>query len=312
MNERLKKLFTDNDSMPKSLRRGKYLFCYAMLLPALVSFGVFYIWINFNSILMAFRENIGGGNYVYTFDNFKKIIQYLGTPDHDLRIGLENALLYFAAGICVSFPLSFVLSYFLFKKVTGYSFFRIIFMLPSIISGIVYVTVYVNVLNFDGPVYLLVKNLFGIEIPSLLQQNETATPTIIFYTIWTGFGSIIILFQSAMNRLPREIIECGQLDGISWIKEMTRIVAPMIWPTINTMLVLQITGIFSGGGPILLFGTNGGNKTMTLSYYIFRAVYENAGTEFPAAVGVFFTLFSFPIVMLVRYLLDKVDPGVEY
>ena len=36
------------------------------------------------------------------------------------------------------------------------------------ISGIVYVTVYINVLGFDGPVYTLVKKLFGYEIPSLL------------------------------------------------------------------------------------------------------------------------------------------------
>ena len=86
----------------------------------------------------------------------------------------------------------------------------------------------------------------------------------------------------------------------------------MIWPTIYTMIVLQMTGIFSSGGPILLFETNGGNRTMTISYFIFRSVYENAGTEFPAAVGVFFTLFSFPLVVAVRYFLGKVDPGVEY
>ena len=185
-------------------------------------------------------------------------------------------------------------------------------MLPSIISAVVYVTVYVNVLNFDGPIYLIVKKLFGYEIPSLLTDSKTATPTIIIYTLWTGFGTSIILFQSAMSRLPQEIIECGQLDGISWVREMLQIVTPMIWPTVYTMLILQITGIFSGGGPILLFGTNGGNKTMTLSFFIFRAVYDNAGTELPAAVGVFFTLFSFPLVLIVRWLLGKVDPGVEY
>ena len=115
-----------------------------------------------------------------------------------------------------------------------------------------------------------------------------------------------------MSRLPREVIECGQLDGIPWWREMLQIVTPMIWPTVYTMIVLQVTGLFNGGGPILLFGTGGGNKTMTLSYYIFRAVYENAGTQFPAAVGVFFTLFSFPLVLLVRWGLGKVDPGVEY
>ncbi len=312
MREFFKKLFTDRDDMPKSLRRGKYVFCYTMLIPTIVSFAVFYVWVNFNSILMAFQVNTGGRNYIYSLDSFRQIIEFLGRPDHDLRIGLNNTLIYFAVGVCINLPLTYLFSYFLFKKVTGYKFFRVIFMLPSMISGIVYVTVYINVLGFDGPVYTLVKKLFGYEIPSLLANNATATPTIIMYTLWTGFGTSVILFQSAMNRLPREVIECGQLDGISWVRELFQIVTPMIWPTVYTMLVLQVTGIFAGGGPILLFGTNGGNRTMTLSFYIFRAVYEGAGTEFPAAVGVFFTLFSFPIVLIVRYVLGKVDPGVEY
>jgi len=308
----IKKLFADKDDMPKSMRRGKYLFCYTMLLPTIAAFAVFYVWINFNSILMAFQHYTGSGKFEYSLYNFRQIISYLGTPDSDLRIGFFNTLIYFAVGLCINLPLSFLFSYFLFKKVTGYKFFRVIFMLPSIISAVVYVTVYVNVLNFDGPIYTIVKKLFGYEIPSLLAQNSTATPTIIMYTLWTGFGTSIILFQSAMSRLPREVIECGQLDGIPWWREMLQIVTPMIWPTVYTMIVLQVTGLFNGGGPILLFGTGGGNRTMTLSYYIFRAVYENAGTEFPAAVGVFFTLFSFPLVLLVRWGLGKVDPGVEY
>ena len=307
-----KKLFRYYDDMPASFRKGKYVFCYGMLSVTLIAFAVFYVWINFNSILMAFQRNLGGGKTEYTFDNFRQIITYLKMPDSDLHIGLINTLKYFVVGMFISLPLAYLFSYFLFKKVSGYKFFRVIFMFPSIVSAVVYVAVYINVLTFDGPVYVLIKNLFGKELPSLLTNNSTATPTIIIYTVWTSFGVSIILFQSAMSRLPREVIESGQLDGISWWRELLQIVTPMIWPTIYTMIVLQISGIFSSGGPILLFETNGGNRTMTISYFIFRSVYENAGTEFPAAVGVFFTLFSFPLVVAVRYFLGKVDPGVEY
>ncbi len=300
------------DDMPKSFRKGKYLFCYSMLAVTIINFAVFYVGINFNSILMAFQRNLGGGKYEYTLDNFRWVVDMLGMKDSALQIGLVNTLKYFAVDTFLSFPLCYIFSYFLFKKVTGYKTFRVIFMLPSIISSIVYVTVYINVLNFDGPFYVLLDKTFGYEIPSLLADVATATPTIIAYTVWTGFGVNVILFQSAMSRLPQEVIECGQLDGISWWKELLLVITPMIWPTMYTMLVLQVTGIFSGGGPILLFGTNGGNGTMTISFYIFRAVYENAGTEGPAAVGVFFTCFSFPLVLAIRYFLGKVDPECEY
>lgn len=308
----LKNAFTDKDDMPKSLRKGKYLFCYGLLSVTLISFAVFYVWINVNSIVMAFQTNDGFGNIVYSFNNFRDIFANLKHPDSELTIGLINTFIYFGVGLFINLPLCFMFSYFLYKKVTGYKFYRVIFMLPSIISAIVYVTVYINVWDYGGPIYVLAEKIFGYEIPALLQNSSTATPTIIIYTIWTSFGTNVILFQSAMNRLPEDVIEAGQLEGIGWARELFQIVEPMIWPTIYTVVILQVTGIFAGGGPILLFGTNGGYKTMTLSYFIFRAVYESAGAEFPAAVGVFFTLFSFPLVLGIRWLLGKVDPEVEY
>ena len=144
----------------------------------------------------------------------------------------------------------------------------------------------------------------------------TATPTIIAFTIWTGLGVNMILYLGAMNRLPQEVIEAGELDGISWWREMFVIVLPMIWPTVSTTLILQFTQLFNSSGPILLFGTAGipagSYDTTTISYWIFSATQAGNDLNFPAAMGLFFTLISFPIVLFVRWLFNKIDPDVEY
>ena len=94
------------------------------------------------------------------------------------------------------------------------------------------------------------------------------------------------------------------------------IVIPLIFPTVSTMMILSLTGIFGAGGPILLF-TNGDYNTSTLGFWIFQQVYGTGaiggtGNYGPvSAAGLVFTLIGFPIIMVVKKLLDKV-PDVEY
>lgn len=52
---KLKKLFFEDDYMAKPLRKGKTLFIFCMVIVALVNFAIFYVAVNINSIIMAFK-----------------------------------------------------------------------------------------------------------------------------------------------------------------------------------------------------------------------------------------------------------------
>lgn len=147
-------------------------------------------------------------------------------------------------------------------------------------------------------------------------RQISATPTIMFYTVWTGLGINMILYQGAMSRIPEEVVEAGRLDGISWVREFFAITLPMIWPTLSMTIILTFTGLFSAGGPILLFSeagaTLGANKTTTLSFYIYCLTWSSKQYEYPAALGFVFTLASLPVVFGIRFLMAKIDPEVEY
>ena len=56
----------------KNMRSIKmHIFCYAMMFPAIASFIVFYVYVNFSSILMAFQVPVGaGGEFEWGFGNF--------------------------------------------------------------------------------------------------------------------------------------------------------------------------------------------------------------------------------------------------
>ena len=167
-----------------------------------------------------------------------------------------------------------------------------------------------------GPIDTLLNTLFNTNLPPLLSDEKTATPTIIFYTVWTGFGINMLLYQGAMGRVPEEIIEAGKIDGITWWRELFSVITPMVWPTLSTTIVLQITGLFNSTGPILLFSqagvVAGSYETSTLSYWIYAQTYSGTNYNYPAAIGIFFTVVSFPIVLIVRWVFNKLDANVEY
>ena len=57
--------------------------------------------------------------------------------------------------------------------------------------------------------------------------------------------------------------------------------------------------------------TQGAAKSTTLGYWLFSQVI-NGSYNYPAAVGVIFTLLGIPILIISRKLLNKITPEVTY
>lgn len=297
----------------------EWLFAYGMLLIPLIQFAIFYIWINSNSIIMAFQEfsdynEAGGEIYIWSLYNFKRFFNEFRNPESEVLYALKNTFKYFGTAVLM-IPTTFLVSYFLYKKVWGYKLFRVVFFLPSIISAVLFVTTYKRLIALGGPLDQYIFKLFGTRVPSLL-SDERATGTIIAYTVWTGFGVNMLLYQSAMSRVPVENIEAAALDGCPWYRELWSIIIPMVWPTISTTLILCITAMFNSTGPILLFAEAGQQidrpATTTISFWIYRKTQNGIDLNYPAAIGLFFTFVSIPVVFFVRWLFNRIDPDVTY
>lgn len=313
LGQKVKNLFVEEDDMPKSMRRGKGKFVFCMVIVSLLHFLIFYVGVNYRSILLAFQsvdfiDDSGIVHYKFTLDNFKRFFEEIQMDDTILPVAFQNTLKYFVLNTLILFPIGIITSYFLYKKIRGHEFLRIVFYLPSIISGVVVVATFTNMTALGGPIHQIVYNWFGIELPSLY-SDEYATQTIMTYVIWAGGLSCnYIMLTSAMSRIPEELIEQARIDGVGLWRELVQIVLPLIWDTVATLFIMSFVGIFQASGPIMLFNT--GEKSWTLSYWIFKQV-TSGSYSYPAAVGLLLTLVSFPIVLIVRRLLNKVE-GVEY
>lgn len=297
-------------------RREKGFIVFLLIIPV-VHWLIFWLYVNLQSIFLAFQSYTIDGTG-FTLGNFVEVWRQITSPiNNTIGLALTNTLKYFATTVLIIIPLCLVVSFFLYKRIWGYKVFRVIFYLPAIISGMAMVTAYKEFLDPNGPLGAIMK-MFGVDYDvSFLGSSATATNTIVVYTILTGLTTNVLLFSGGMARIPLEVLEAAKLDGVGPWKELVKIIFPLIWPTFSTQLIFTMTGLFSAGGPILLF-TNGDKGTSTIAFWIFSKVYGLDGTgpslgayNIVACAGLCFTLVGVPLILIARKLTEKIEP-VEY
>ena len=290
------------------MRRGQTVFLTVMLAVPIVQWFIFWLYVNINTILLGFQTNVG----TWTLHNFEMLFYELTADDGVLGMALGNTLKYFFTNVFVIMVLAVIISYFMFRRIAGAGAFRIIFYLPALISSVAMTAVFEAFVSPTGPVGWILERIME-NPPELLADSRTATPTILFYCVWTGFGTNILLFTGAMNRIPISLLESAKLDGAGMGREVVSIILPLIWPTISTLLILNCTSVFSASGPILLLegGRDEFTKTTTIGYWIFNMVYEYSSYNMVSATGLFFTCIGVPFILLVRWLVELI-PAAEY
>lgn len=291
--------------------KKKYIFISLMLLIPMAQFAVFYVYMNFNNIILAFQGmNVDGSVYWLTdpLENFKYVLT--GADSKIIFISLKNNIAMFFITWFIGMPLNILYGYYLFKKKAGHQVIRILFMLPGMISGVVIAMLFMKFVEVGLPAFW--QETFGEVLPNLLRNNDTAFGVQIVYALWLGFSSSTIIYSNAMNAVDPEMFEAGRIDGTSNITELVYLVVPMIMPTLSTYIITGFAGMLTASGSLFIFyGLNGvPEKANLLGYYLFQIAKNGVLEAYPraSATSLLMTVVTVPVTLLVRWILDKIDP----
>ena len=251
------------------------------------------------------------------FENFRTLFYNISLPTDPLRVGIKNSitLFFFETGVGISLALIF--SYYIYKKQFASEFFRIVLFLPQIVSTVVMVILFKYFTDYAIPSML--NLILGVKITpdlAILTNPSTRFGAIVFFVVWCGFGTNVLMYVSAMTRIPVEISEAASLDGITPIREFLQIVIPLSYPTISAFLIIGMTNIFISQGALHeFFGDQfKDQKLYTIGYYLFRYVYFSESYNnyaYASAAGLVATCVATPIALTVKTLLEKFDPNTE-
>lgn len=293
-------------------RRGELIFYACLLIYPLTQFFIFYVLVNFNSLLLAFKSYdsvTATYGFGIGFGNFKTFLSDVAR-DYSMRSATINSFLLYACTLIIGMPLNLIFSFFMYKKIPFNGFFRVVLFLPSMISSLVIALMFR---------YFVETGLSELSFPgfNLLLNKTTGFPTMIFYSIWSGFGTQILIYTSSMSQVDTSIVESARLDGANLLKEFWHITLPAIFPTITTFLVAGVSALFTNqAGLYSFYGANARDDMLTLGYVFFSKVAlanESNFAQYPyaSAAGLLFTLVAAPITLLVKWALEKFGPSAE-
>ena len=293
----------------RKFKRGLFVVC--MLAYPVFQFLVMWAFVNFDSILMTFQryDTVEGWKYV-GLENYKYLFE-LFSVDPAFKTMFVNSALHSLVGMFIIFPICLIISYFLCRKIPASGFFRIVFYLPSIIPLVVLALGFANMVSGSDSLIYKLYDGFNLEDPALLLPPKVRW-TVYGFTIWAGIGGNLLLLSGTIKRVPQEVLESARLDGVGTMGELFKIVIPMIWPTLVTMFIMSMMGIFSVVFQPLFLTNKYLEDTATIGLWIFTNATNNNGNALAATLGIMATIVVAPVILLTRWALDKAFKNINY
>lgn len=226
-----------------------------IIIPVICSFGLsFTNWDLLNDIKYA------------GLDNYKNIF----TESVFLKIILNTFVFAISTTIFgVIIPL--ILAYILQGKIKGAEFFKVSYFLPFITPMIVIGVVWQWI--FDPNIGFL-NSILNSHL-KWLYDSSLALPSLIAVSVWKLIGYNMVIFLSGFSSIPTSVIEAAKIDGAGGINLFSKVIVPMLSPTIffvtvitviNSMQVFDLIYLMTQGGP--------DNSTNVIVYAIYKNAFE--------------------------------------
>jgi multiple sugar transport system permease protein len=266
---------------------------YLFILPWIIGFMAFTLYPMVFSLYSGFtfyditsiQKWIGLKNYISIF-----------TRDEYFIIALKNTAYYVAFSVPLAIAFSLFLALLLNTKVWGVKFFRTVYYLPSVLSGVAVTLLWMWIFNPSNGLANSFLNLVGIEGPSWFQDPAWSKPALIIMRLWHVGGSMII-FLAALQDVPRTLYEAAEIDGATGFRRFWHITVPMISPTILFVMITGINGAFQiFDGPFIISGGTGGPANSTLFYNLY--LYNKAFLELQMGYASALAWVLFVIIMI--------------
>jgi multiple sugar transport system permease protein len=217
-------------------QRRRQLTAFAMLVPALLGLGIFFVYPLIASVVFSFTRYdllsdpqwIGLRNYEYLF-----------TQDPKVWIAAGNTLWFVVFLVPVRIVTSLLVAMLLVRARQASGFWRTAFYLPALVPPVASVVAFVFLFNpGTGPVNTIIK-FFGGQGPLWFNDPDLSKPSLLLLGVWV-LGDIMIIFLAALLDVPREQYEAAELDGANAPQRFRFVTLPNIVPVLVFALVTGV------------------------------------------------------------------------
>ncbi|MFN3167389.1 MAG: extracellular solute-binding protein [Phycisphaeraceae bacterium] len=174
-------------------------------------------------------------------------------------------------------------------KVRGIELWRTIYFLPSVVTGVALVTLWIALFDNDNGAINATLNAVGLPAPDWFGQDGKyfAIPAIVIMSLW-GVGGGMVIYLAGLKNIPAPLYEAARIDGAGPARQFFNITLPMLSPLIFFNLVMGIIGSFQVfTQAYVITNSTGGNNEDLLVYVLnlYRHAFEFHNMGYASALA---------------------------
>lgn len=221
---------------------------------------------------------------------------------------LKN-MVYYVLAVSVEYVIAFGLALLLNAQIRGRKFFRVVFLLPLMLSPVaVSWMVGKSMLEVRfGPISRMIRELGGE--PSFFGSPEIARFMIMAMDAWTFIPFMMIMLLAGLQALPREVIEASKVDGATGWQSFKEVIFPLMLPVSVTAIVIRIIFKLKLADIIINVTSGGpGGATDSVTSFIFREYRDRSNVGYGTLLAMVYLVL---IIIFVTILLRLVSRWME-
>ena len=272
-----------------------------MSMPYLISFALFMAFpLVFSFVLIFHKWNIITPMQWVGLKNFIRLFN-----DVQFFKALWNTLVFLAIHIPLQIIIALLLAVFLNQRIKFRGFFRAVFFMPVIISGVVITILWSQLYGYETGLLNLILMKLGMPRIPWINDPAWAMPSIAIMATWKNVGLYIVLFLVGLQNIPGYLYEAADIDGASAAQKFFYITVPALNNTIVLVVILSTIGGFSlfiepfvmtGGGPM--------SSTLSAMLYIYNQAFYFGHMGYAATLGFFFAAIVFIVVLIQKKVVE--------
>jgi multiple sugar transport system permease protein len=220
---------------------------YALIAPSIVFLAVMFFIPLGETVVAALRVQ---GHW--SWDNFARMAE-----DLDFRDAIVNTFSVVVIVVPLQLALALAMAFLLRPMRHGRDLVLWIWSIPLGISDLAAGLVWLAILNDHGYLNTMLFRLGLIAEPQSWLTYETPAAllaAIVVTELWRATAIVLVILVAGLQLIPKEYTEAAEIFGASAWKRFTRIMLPLLRPSIQTALILRTVLAFEMFAIVLALG----------------------------------------------------------
>jgi multiple sugar transport system permease protein len=207
-------------------------------------------------------------------------------------------MVFYTVAVLGEYAVAFGLALLLNAEIRARKFFRVVFLLPLMLSPVaVSWMIGKSLMEYRfGPAATLARYL-GWDDPAFFASPWIARLSIEAMDAWVSIPFIMIMLLAGLQAMPKEVLEAAKVDGASTWQSFRHVTFPLMLPVSVTVLIIRIIFKLKLADIVINVTAGGpGGATDTVSSFIYRVYRDRSNVGYGTGLAMFY------LVMIIVFL----------